>query len=203
MKQNDINDSLTAFEIVKNSLVTLREQRAAIIVEERELIQRKAELKAQSVPISDVKKVLMDYIDARASLFLKDGLWERNLRQFIYPNRAQNSRVALSYDEAAHLSNGDTMHAVFPSDHPKLVIPNLGVFEITDAPLLFFFGDVIKAKICTYFDEMQLNHENNDLSKVGTPIAERTLEIDRIDNRLSDLVRQRDAIDSQISSLSA
>ncbi len=92
---------------------------------------------------------------------------------------------------------------VFPSDHPKLVIPNLGVFEITDAPLLFFFGDVIKAKICTYFDEMQLNHENNDLSKVGTPIAERTLEIDRIDNRLSDLVRQRDAIDSQISSLSA
>ncbi|MFZ6765567.1 hypothetical protein ACO0LM_00675 [Undibacterium sp. Di26W] len=206
MIQTDMNDSLAAVEIVKNSLAALREQREAIIAEERALTQKKKELKAQPVPISDVKQALMDYVDARASLFLQDGQWVRNLRQFLYPNRdpytIQKSPAALNYDEAADLSAGDTLRKVFPMSHPKLVIPDVGLFETTDIPLLFFFGDLIKAKIGAYFDAMQISHEDKDLNKIGTPIAERTLEIERIDTRLSDLVSQRSAIDSQISSLS-
>lgn len=206
MIQTDMNSSLAAVEIVKNSLASLREQRQNIVSEENTLIQKKKELKAQPVPLSDVKQALMNYVDARASIFLNDGQWARNLRQFLYPNRdsytIQKSPAALSYDEAAYLSEGDTMRKVFPTTHPKLVIPDMGVFNVTDAPLLFFFGDLIKEKISAYFDAMQISHENSDLKSIGTPIAERTIEIERIDTRLSDLVRQRDAIDWQISSLS-
>ncbi len=80
MKQNDMKDPLAAVEISKNSLASLREQRTNIIAEEQALIQKKQDLKAQPVPISDVKQALMNYVDARASIFLNDGLHQYIIR---------------------------------------------------------------------------------------------------------------------------
>lgn len=206
MQTNDMSASLEAIAIVKNSLASLRAQHKAILDEENALIQKKKELKAQPVPIEDAKQALVKYIDARAALFLSDGQWERNLRQFIYPNRdpysAQKNVAPINYDEAMHLSDGDKERQIFPREHPKLVIPDLGLFNTTDVPLLFFFGDIIKEKICAYFETAQIDHERHDIGKVGMPIAERTLEIERIEQRISELVSQRTAIDLQIKSLS-
>ena len=205
MQQTDLNDSLAAVELIKNSIDHLRQQRNILIEEENTLIQQKKELKAQPVPLDDVKQSLMNYIDARAEVFLQDGQWLRNVQQFLYPNRdpytLQKSPSALSYDEAAEVSAGDTLQKLFPMSHPKLVIPDMGVFDTTDAPLLFFFGDLIKAKISAYFDSEQISHHPEDLNKIGTPIAERKQEIERIDTRLREIVSQRTDIDRKIKSL--
>lgn len=205
MQDNNLNDSLAAVELIKNSIDNLRQQREAILNEESALIQQKKELKAQPVPLDDVKQTINKYIDARAQIFLKDGQWERNLRQFLHPNRdpytIKENPPALSYDEAAVLSEGDINDKLFPSLHPKIVIPDMGVFDVTDAPLLFFFGDLIKEKISIYFDHLQITHRPEDIKKVGTPIAERRIEIERIDTRLHEIVSEKEEIDQKIKSL--
>ncbi|MBI3284038.1 MAG: hypothetical protein HYZ65_04185 [Burkholderiales bacterium] len=206
MQQNDLNDSLAAVELIKNSLAALRLQRKAILEEESSLKAEIAALNAQPVPMDDVKQVVCDYIDARAKLFLESGEWARNLNQFIYPIHNAHLPTAkctpLTYEEAGQLRQGDPGRKIFQSHHPKLVIPDVGLFTATDAPLLYFFGDIIKAKIAAYFDAMQLNHDACDIKNIGTPIAERTQEIARIGQCIERLVSQRSAIDQQIASLS-
>lgn len=211
MQESEMNASLAASQLVKNTLAELRTNRKTNTDEQSALSTKKTALKAQPVPMEDIKQVVCDYIDARAQLFLQDGQWGSNLRQFIYPERNQYSespgtknykeKSALTFDEAEKLRNCDPNSEVFLHGHPKLVIPNIGLFTATDAPLLYFFGDVIKAKVIAYFDAQNLGHDNGDSLSIGTPIAERKTEIRNIDTRLAELVTERSAIDAKISAL--
>lgn len=211
MQESEMNASLAASLLVKNALAELRTNHQANTDEQSALSARKAALKAQPVPMEDVKQVVCDYIDARAQLFLLDGNWGSNLRQFIYPERNMytaspgstgfKEKSAITFDEAEKLRNCDPNREVFLHNHPKLVIPNIGLFTATDAPLLYFFGDVIKAKVIAYFDAQKLGHDNADSLRIGTPIAERRTEIRNIDTRLAELVTERSAINAKISAL--
>jgi len=211
MKTTDINSPLAAAQLVKSTLNDLHNQRQAIEAEEITLLSDKKALKGQPVPLNDIKQAMFDYIDAKAKEFLSDGKWIENLKKFIYidhniytplPNSPKPQ--AITYDEIESLRQGAPGGSVFPitHGHPKLVVPDVYVAEATDLPWLFFFGDAIKAKIATCFDEGTLTHQHCDLDKIGVPVAERTRLIEAIDARLDELMKERTRIDRQIAELS-
>lgn len=203
MQKTDLKEPLAAALLVKNALKSLNEQLQTICDEENRLIAQKKSLKSQAVPIEDVKQALLEYVDARAQLFLSDGLWKTNLRRFVYPKKDHYALgsygKAMSYDDAENLRDGAQGDTVFASDHPKLVIPNVGMAETTDIPFLFFFGDAVKAKIAACFDAGEMFHDTSE--EIGLPIVERKKIISEIDERLAEIRAERASLEQQISEL--
>lgn len=202
------NNPLAAVKLVKETLSKLRQQHNQVKVEIADLAAQRKALLEQAIPLNDVKQVLFEYIDARAQIFLDNGQWLKNLNQFIYPNRnpytpMQNDPKPrpLSFEDAQAMRRGAPGTTIFPVMHPKLVIPDIGSADATDSPFLFFFGEQLKAKISDYFENQTLRHEECDINKVGVCMAERQLQIERIDQQLSKLTAQRSDLERQINEL--
>jgi hypothetical protein len=149
------NKALAAAAAVRDALNDLRQRVSALKAEEVVLRERKKALLEMPIPLEDVKRVLLDYVDARAQIFLADGSWKQSLQAFIYPVHPgifdEETKLPavkpLSYTAAELVRTGDVERKVFGAEHPKLFSPNVDVLRITDAPYYFFLGDLIKAKI--------------------------------------------------------
>jgi hypothetical protein len=184
------SNALAAAAAVKNALNDMRRHAATLQEEENSLVKQRKELQEMPLPLSDIKQVMLDYIDARGRLFLTDGNLQKSMREFVYPHNqgmardSSNGRIIdkpLTYDQAEILRTGDISNKVFGdhTGHPLLFSGNQMALGITNAAYYFFLGDIIKAKIAEQFDEQAISHHTCDQGKIGPPIAERVKTIAR------------------------
>lgn len=201
------NNVITAAQTIKNALGELRTKQAVLIAEETALRQRQTKLNELPIPPEDVKQVIFAYIDACSKEFLNDGDWIENIKLFLYPDRKSDynpkKRLPLNYAEARLIMDGsispETTHLL--GEYPKLLIPNANKFDYTNMAAMFFFGDIIKAKIVEQFDAIGLQHLSKDRPNVGPSIAERDKEMALIDARLKAIKLDKEVIEKQLADL--
>lgn len=124
------------------------------------LLAQKDDLFLQPLAKEDIKKIIFDYIDRQAQLYLEGGGMSDIINGLALPSRRIGTANAVNARNAA-LNLYDLDNGVKPSGFFEAYIfnfENLPIFNGyafshgAKTDLCFFFGDVIKKKIEDHFD---------------------------------------------------
>lgn len=207
-----IKKSTLAAEL-QNRVTALRNRYSEIQEKSAQLSDEREALLSEPLRIEDVKQFVCDYIDACAAQYPVLAELPKLFDSMFYPLRNMSGwteTVRKDCDKVPPLCLRDTLKAV---ENP----PAVGVFyhglnffgsasdinRACDFGFYFFFGDIIKQRVCEYLDKLPEPYLPVDQARVGKSITEIQAQVDVIDTSLSQLSGEKDALEAEFLAYNA
>jgi hypothetical protein len=213
MQKPSHESAVKAANAVKSALGDLRDQLAVLLEESGALNTRLEVLYTAPLPLDDIKQFIFAYIDKRGADYPEKAGWDTLFKEVLYPSRYPSRRsnerpgigvppaISLREIEQCLADDGSNDASLFAGGALKFFNANKHLSQITDTPFYFFFGDLIKAKIERYFDELRIDYLKIDRERIGSGMAERKADIAMVNQRLTEIMAEKSAIEARIAEL--
>lgn len=203
-----ISDELNRLrDQVAHEVAKLREKLSAVVRAIGDLEKERDRIMDAPLDRDDIKDFIVNLIDQRAATYPKLSGMQDTFFKLMRPCRGPGdanaaAAVPLSLRSAdSELNRAPGESSIYGLTYMGLFADANGIMRNSETGMLFFFGDVIKAKLLEQFDQLVPALPDGVAEHVGPPVAERRARLAAITAELRGLTEQRDAIESQITGM--
>jgi len=207
MYEQELNDASASINQAVATAKSMRSSRESLAAQLKGLQDEKHALLSLPLNKADIKAFIFQVIDQRAGEFLSNpsGLWADSLSKTLYPKRdsyheknlglRQGAPICLYDVDQAAGHKGSLPAEVFGAEKLGFIRPH--ALATAEQPFMFFFGDVLKAKIEAHFDELFPQGYSDQVLTV----AQRRTRLSEIETQIAGLLAKISEIDEVLARL--